>query len=113
MNEYTKYWIWFQQSVGYATSKVNTVLRFYPTIKDFYDAGRQEWLLCGCFSKKEIHNMETYSLQSAQNIINKCDKLEYKIIAIDEQQYPGRLAQIYNPPAVLYIWGKLPPIDSC
>lgn len=113
MNEYTKYWVWFQQSVGYATAKVNTVRNFYGSIKEFYQSGLKEWTLCGCFGKRELNRMETFSLQDAQNIIDKCTKLDYKIIAIDEAEYPQRLSEIFNPPAVLYISGNLPPIDHC
>ncbi|HHZ05697.1 MAG TPA: DNA-protecting protein DprA [Clostridiales bacterium] len=112
MSEYTRYWIWLQQSIGYANAKVRTILKFYPTIKDFYDGGRQEWILCGCFTKKEINNLEAYSLAQAQNIIDKCDKLDYKIIAIDDELYPRRLLEIFTPPTVLYVSGTLPLIDT-
>lgn len=107
-----KYWIWLQQSIGYASQKVNTIRRFYPSITDFYNAGRREWELCGCFTRKELENLYENTLDETEEIIDRCELLGYNILTPDSKDYPAQLKEIYDPPAVLYINGELPDMES-
>lgn len=112
MNDTLKYWVWLQQSIGYANPKVNTVLRFYPSIVDFYNGGEHEWRLCGCFTPKELSKLCNNTLEQAQQIIDKCKLLGYNLLTPDMERYPKQLKEIYDPPAVLYVNGNLPDIDN-
>lgn len=107
-----KYWIWLQQSIGYASQKVNTIRRFYPSIVDFYNAGRREWELCGCFTRKELENLYENTLDETEEIIDRCELLGYNILTPDSKGYPAQLKEIYDPPAVLYVNGELPDMES-
>ncbi|MEE0264426.1 MAG: DNA-processing protein DprA [Acutalibacteraceae bacterium] len=112
MNDTLKYWVWLQACLGYANPKVNVIRRFYPSVIDFYNGGRQEWILCGCFTKSEMQNFSTFTLQQAQQIIDKCNLLGYKMYTMDMPEYPEQLKEIYDPPAVLYVNGNLPDVDN-
>ncbi|MEE0930299.1 MAG: DNA-processing protein DprA [Acutalibacteraceae bacterium] len=112
MEDTLKYWVWLQCSIGYANPKVNTVIRFYPSIVDFYNGGQQEWRLCGCFTPKEFKNLCNNTLEQAQQIIDKCKMLGYNLLTPDMDKYPRQLKEIYDPPAVLYVNGNLPDIDN-
>ncbi len=112
MTDTLKYWVWLQACLGYANPKVNVVRRFYPSVVDFYEGGKQEWLLCGCFTKTEMNNFSTFTLDQAQQIIDKCNKLGYKMYTMDMDEYPNQLKEIYDPPAVLYVNGNLPDVDN-
>lgn len=112
MEDTLKYWVWLQCSIGYANPKVNTVIRFYPSIIDFYNGGQQEWRLCGCFTPREFNNLCNNTLEQAQQIIDKCKMLGYNLLTPDMDKYPRQLKEIYDPPAVLYINGNLPDIDN-
>lgn len=112
MNEYSKYWVWLQHCLGYGAAKVRTVMKFYPSVKDFYDAGEHEWVLCGCFTRGELNNLSNFTIGQAQEIIDRCISLDYTVLTIDEKGYPKNLLEIYNPPAVLYIKGNLPDVDN-
>lgn len=112
MENTLKYWVWLQCSIGYANPKVNTVIRFYPSIIDFYNGGQQEWRLCGCFTPREFNNLCNNTLEQAQQIIDKCEMLGYNLLTPDMDKYPRQLKEIYDPPAVLYINGNLPDIDN-
>lgn len=104
-----KYWIWLQNSLRYGSHKVRTVRLLYKNIKDFYNAGEMEWRLCGCFTNKEIENLKNNSLEVSEKIIERCNKLNYKIITPDNNSYPMLLREIQNPPCVLYVQGD----ESC
>ena len=112
MNENTKYWIWLQQSIGYATPKVNAIRNFYHSIQDFYNGGEREWRASGIFSLKELKKLYENSLEEAESIIDECERLHYQIITIEEEEYPKNLKEIYDPPSVLYISGTLPDTDN-
>lgn len=84
----------------------------YNSIKDFYDGGIYEWRVCGIFNPKEIDALEKTSLSDAVCVIDKCKKLGHNIVCFDDSEYPQKLKDIYNPPCVLYVWGKLPYFDD-
>lgn len=107
MVENAAYWVWLQQSLGYANSKIRTVLKFYTNIEDFYTGGEREWILCGCFSRAEISALESNTIEAAEEILKKCENLGYKVITIVDDDYPLLLKEIYNPPAVLYVNGDI------
>lgn len=112
MSNTVKYWVWLQSCIGYGSPKINAVLRFYPSIIDFYNGGKMEWRLCGCFTKKEFENLSTHTLEQAQQIVDRCNALGYKLITPDMETYPTLLKEIYDPPAVLYVDGELPDVDN-
>ena len=112
MEDTKKYWVWLQSCIGYGSPKINTVLRFYPSIVDFYYGGEMEWRLCGCFTKKEFENLCTHTLEQAEKVIDKCNALGYTILTPDMSTYPQLLKEIYDPPAVLYVDGQLPDVDN-
>ena len=112
MNENTKYWIWLQQSIGYANPKVNIVRNFYENIQDFYNGGEKEWRLSGGFSGKELKRMYENSLEEAESVIEQCERLHYHILTPYDKEYPKMLKEIYDPPSVLYVCGELPDVDN-
>lgn len=114
MGEYDPrvYWLWLQHALGAGSSKQNRVLAGYPSIRAFYEAGRQSWLLEGYFSPKEIHAMETWSADEASALLEFCGKLGQRVITPESGEYPELLRQIPNPPCALFVRGILPDL-SC
>lgn len=108
-----KYWIWLTKAIGYCTPKAKTLLERYPDITAFFRNVKTESKLCGLFTPKEADELcnESY-LRDAEKVIKRCEYLGYSVLTIDDEAYPERLYHIYDPPAVLYIWGKLPDLDS-
>lgn len=106
------YWVWFSLALGTGNAKQKKIYDLYDSIKDFYDGGIYEWRLSGVFNEKEIDALEKTSLSDAVNVIDKCKKLGYNIICFDDEEYPQKLKDIYNPPCVLYVWGKLPSFNN-
>lgn len=107
-----RYWIWFTQAVGYCTPKAKQLLELYDDTEDFFKGGESEWRLSGLFSNSEINKLLSTDFSIADEIISKCNKLCYEIIAIDNPYYPKCLLDIDDPPAVLYVSGMLPDVDD-
>ncbi len=112
MKSTVKYWVWLSVALGSNNPKQKRVFELYDSIIDFYDGGIYEWRLCGIFSDKELNALSNVKLSDAQNIIDKCNKLEYSIITFDDDLYPKKLFDIYDPPCVLYVWGNMPKLDN-
>jgi len=112
MTDRTSYWIWLASGVGFASPKPKRILSLYDDIKELYDGGEKELRFCGIFTENEISRLLRTPLDKSLEVINACKSLGYNILDISEQDYPQRLRDIDDPPAILYVNGNLPCIDS-
>lgn len=112
MTNSARFWIWLTLATGVNNPKHKRIYETYDSIADFYNGGVYEWRLCGIFSPKDIDSLENIRLSQADEVIAKCKNLGHDIICIDDPEYPQKLKDIYAPPCVLYVWGKLPDIDD-
>lgn len=112
MTDSAKYDIWLSLALGYSSPKPKAIHGLYNSIKEFYDGGENEWRLSGVLTQKDITSLSTTPLEKALEIIARCDSLGISVIAFDDAEYPEKLSEIYDPPAVLYVKGKLPDFSS-
>ena len=106
------YWIFLAEALGYSSSKVKKIENLYESSKRFYDLGLSEWRLSGLFNEKEIFKLKNTSQRKIEKILKVCEANNYKIIPYGSEEYPKRLKEITNPPAVLYVFGNLPKVDE-
>ncbi len=111
-SENARIWIWLTQAIGYNTSKIKKLYSLYPDIKKLYYGGINEWRHSGVFTSSDIDKLSGKSIELADYIIMRCKELDYDILCIDDEQYPRCLYNIFAPPAVIYISGKLPDVDN-
>ena len=45
-------------------------------------------------------------------ILGDCDRLGLRIITMRDVEYPDRLRNIYDPPLLLYVQGRMPRFDE-
>ncbi len=112
MTNSARFWVWLTLATGVNNPKHKRIYETYDSIADFYNGGVYEWRLCGIFSPKDIDSLENTRLSQADEVIAKCKNLGHDVICIDDPEYPLKLKDIYAPPCVLYVWGKLPNIDD-
>ncbi|MBQ7134232.1 MAG: DNA-processing protein DprA [Ruminococcus sp.] len=112
MTNTAKYWIWLTLGTGFNSPKQKRIYETYDSILDFYNGGIYEWRLCGIFSEKELDALQNTKLSDAENILRECKRLSYDVLCIDEEEYPSKLRDIYAPPSVLYVWGKMPDVNE-
>lgn len=60
----------------------------------------------------EIRRLMDKSMDRAGRAVAYCLEHNIEIITIQDAEYPERLRNIPDPPVVLYIRGKLPPVDD-
>lgn len=112
MTNSARLWVWLTLATGVNNPKHKRIYETYDSIADFYNGGVYEWRLCGIFSPKDIDSLENTRLSQADEVIAKCKNLGHDVICIDDPEYPQKLKDIYAPPCVLYVWGKLPDVDD-
>lgn len=112
ISENARYWIWISQSLGYNNIKIKRICELYTNVALFYSSGEREWRHCGIFTPKDMKKLSDTKISVADNIIDKCNELNYSVISIDDDNYPQKLYNIDTPPAVIYVSGKLPEFDN-
>lgn len=77
----------------------------------FYaDAG--EILLTEGITREQAAALEDHDLTAADTILADCQRLNLRILTMQDAEYPGRLRSIYDPPCLLYLKGRMPAIDE-
>ena len=106
------YWIWLSQVLGYNNPKYKMLYELYDDISELYTGGVKEWKLCGLLKQTEINDLKKASFSEAEKLVERCEKMGYKLISLDDREYPDCLRSIYAPPALLYVEGNLPDVDN-
>ncbi|HBA93094.1 MAG TPA: DNA-protecting protein DprA [Ruminococcaceae bacterium] len=105
------YWIWFQYCIG-AGRCFDTIIDYFGSVEEFYKSNYLQRKCCPDLTDKMIERAETYTLDDAREIIERCDREGWKIITYDSDEYPKKLKNIYAPPCVLYVNGTLDGVDD-
>ena len=100
-----KYFLWLTQRRGFQPGEVGELLSHFGTPEAVYFAQGEEYGALGLTGGKR-RALEDKSLAGAEKILENCDRLGLHIMTIQDADYPERLAQIYDPPCVLYWAGK-------
>ncbi|MBQ1555653.1 MAG: DNA-processing protein DprA [Clostridia bacterium] len=112
VSEHAVYGVWLQLVMGEGSRKVPLLLDYFGSCRAVYEADEIERRLSGLLVPGEIKKMEETPLDQASEIVDACVRLHYQILTPDDAAYPGRLRNIADYPAALYISGEWPAIDD-
>ncbi len=105
-------WIYLQQALGYASRRIKDIMKIYKTSQNFFSSPYEEWKDSGIFTKRDLLKLKNFDTDKIEKIKAHCKQKGYKIITYESPDYPNRLKNIYNPPAVLYVNGTFPNVDN-
>lgn len=105
------YWVWLSQVFNIGSRRPLEILSEFSNPKNFYEKIQNNEKI-EFLSTKHIVNARKTSLQRAIMIIERCEKLNIKIINMEDNDYPKRLLNLNNPPTVLYVLGDISDIDN-
>lgn len=105
-----KYYVWLSRAVGAAAA--GRVLRHFGTSEGAFYADESEYKNIPDISAGDVRSLCDKELTTSSWILAKCAELGHRILTIQDAEYPERLRNIYDPPVVLYIKGRLPVIDE-
>ena len=112
MTDTAVYYVWLSEALGYANPKPKAISELYDSIEEFYRGGETEWRLSGVLNNRNIKELSDVPLSRAEDILRRCGELGISVIALDDDRYPERLKSIFDPPAVLYVDGRLPDLSE-
>ena len=101
-----KYWLWLSGRKGLAPRDSLLVLGHFGSPEAAYFADRGEYDLLPLSGQGKAALLDK-SLREAENILSDCDRLDIRILTLQDAEYPERLFNIDDPPAVLYVKGRM------
>ncbi|MGM9522125.1 MAG: DNA-processing protein DprA [Oscillospiraceae bacterium] len=104
-----RYWIWFSSLRGIGARSTFELLEHFGSPEAVYFAREQEY---AAVIKGDISPLLNKSMTASRRIIAECDDKNINILTIADGGYPTRLKNIFDPPLVLYVKGRLPAVDE-
>ena len=107
-----KYWVWLAELPGLQNQARLALLRHFGSPEHIFYADEEELLLAEDVPRKQARLALNRDLSEANRILADCQRLNLRILTIQDAEYPDRLRNIYDPPCVLYVKGRLPAFDD-
>ena len=107
-----KYWVWLSALDGVTNLSRLRLLAQFGSPENVYYAAPEEISRVEGLSRGQMKRLEDKSLQEADRILGRCDTLGLRILTLQDAEYPARLKNIFDPPVLLYVKGRLPVVDE-
>ncbi len=107
-----KYWLWLCSLRGLSNQTRLALLRHFGSPEDIYYADEAELLLAEGVTRDQAALLAERSFAAADRILGECRRLDLRILTMQDAEYPGRLRNIFDPPVLLYVRGRLPEFDQ-
>ena len=107
-----KYWVWLSELRGLGNQTRLALLRHFGTPEDIFFADEGEILLTEGITRAQADALKNHDLKDIDRILADCQRLGLRILTFQDAEYPGRLKNIYDPPCLLYVKGRLPAFDE-
>lgn len=112
LEERLVYWIWLTQRKGFGARRVNQLLEYFHDPAAVYRASGQQLQQVLQCSASGVEPLMDRNLSKAEEILRLCQYKHIRILTCQDPEYPQRLRNIFDPPAVLYYRGYVPKIDE-
>ena len=107
-----KYWLWLAGLKGVSGQMKLTLLQHFGTPERIYFGENGEYFLVDGMTRQTAELLGNKSLSDADRILGDCERLGLRILTLHDVEYPDRLRNIYEPPILLYVKGRLPLFDE-
>lgn len=105
--------IWLSETARLAPAHQAALLRACSSAEEILGLSVVEaQQLCGGLNPAEIRRFSGKSLRRAAEIARKCGDRGWRILTFYDEDFPKPLRHIPDPPAVLYVQGRLPDFSS-
>lgn len=107
-----KYWVWLSAQTGVSPAAKAALLRHYGDAETAFFAPSGEFGRIRGISAGDAAVLESRDMSRVGDILSACRRLDIRPVTMQDADYPGRLRNIFAPPAVIYVKGKLPELDD-
>lgn len=98
-----KYWLWLSLALYQRSRKITSLLEKFDTPLDIYNADEADFCQIENINKNDIKRLCDKRLVFAEQVMEECRKKGIRIMTFDSEYYPKLLANIFDPPYVLYV----------
>ena len=106
------YWIWFSGFPFLKLRARNELIEALGGPEGIFNADEKKLSSFRGINSEMARIICSTGLDKAEQTVEECSKQKIDIITLNDPQYPFRLKNIYSPPSVLYVKGKMPDIDD-
>ena len=106
-----KYWLWLSAAAVSPKAKAALIDKYSDAEKAFYAPAGEFETLTGV-SKKEAETLEKRDIRCADRILAACARQGIRAVTMQDADYPQRLKNIFAPPVVIYLKGRLHSLDD-
>lgn len=107
-----KYWLWLSCAFGAASRTMQDLLERFASPEDIYYADAAEFEGIPGLDEHSKQLVGNKSMTAADRVLADCERLNIGIVTLQDAEYPDRLKNIFDPPAVLYTKGQFPVFDE-
>lgn len=107
-----KYWLWLSSAAEVSARSKAALIEYYSDAETAFHAPKGEFGRIKGVSRKDAEELEKRDMSAVSMIVARCRKNDVRIITMADKEYPSRLRNIFMPPVVLYVKGRLPAMDE-
>ena len=108
-----QHWVWLSERLAVRPKRKLELLDAFGDVRQVYFALEDDYraVLPG-LTPSELRDLADKDLTGANHALEKLEMNYLSMITIRDAAYPERLRQIYDPPVVLYLRGRMPRLDD-
>ena len=108
-----QHWVWLSERLAVRPRRKLELLEALGDVRQVYFALEEDYraMLPG-LTPSELRDLADKDLAGANHALEKLEMNYLSMITIRDAAYPERLRQIYDPPIVLYLRGRMPRLDD-
>jgi len=107
MDDNSSYWLALTRVEGLGTRTAHKLVERFGSARDVYRASLTDLEGCGLPARVAQAVFAHTGLKEAEAAKEAAAKSQYRILAFGDEDYPPQLAQIADPPLVLYVLGDV------
>ena len=107
-----QYWLWLSSAVAAPKTKKLILTHYDGDPMRAFFAPPGEFAAIEGVNANDLDDLERRDPARADRILAECDRQGITVLSLQDALYPQRLRNIYAPPAVLYVKGRLPDVDN-
>lgn len=101
------YWVWLSKIPGLGSIKSRSLLNKIGDVENLFRASKQELISRYETSEKLAENISNLDFKkNLEKYLEYMEKNKIEIVSIQDERYPKKLKQIYDPPVTLYVKGS-------
>ncbi|MFH1233842.1 MAG: DNA-processing protein DprA [Patescibacteria group bacterium] len=107
-----KYWVGLNNFSKFGPVRFKRIRQYFPNLENAFKANSNELKRAGIEEKIAEEFISARLLINPDSLMEKLIKQNIKVVTIEDKHYPKLLAEIYDPPPLLYYRGELTIADE-